>query len=149
MMTSRELRCAGWLTLSLPGDWQVEQTEDCLSLFRRDGVGVLQLSTYHAEKPEGDPPAAAHRLLSDIIRENAGAPDAVTMKARTQHGAHVAYGEFDGPGPDAGEQDLWRVWCFTDGAKVILVSYLCDPDLAFREAADVENIVRSIRLAYD
>src|SRR4051812_7989571 len=120
MKLPNELRCAGWLTLSLPEGWTAEESEECLSLFRRDnGVGVIQLSTYHRESWETDPAAAAHGLLTDVVRDLSTRPDAVEFSRHTQHGASVAYSQFPGPGPDAGLPDLWRVWCFADGAKMI------------------------------
>lgn len=150
MSTERLLRCAGWLTLSVPDGWSVEEGEECLSLFRRDGgVGVLQLSTYHREAWESDPTTTAHDLLHDVVQTHATTPDNARVRHSTQHGAAVVYSEFAGPGPEKSESDLWRVWCFADGAKVILVSYMCDHGVAYREATEVEGIVRSIRLALD
>jgi hypothetical protein len=150
MSTERVLHCAGWLTLSVPEGWIVERDEDCLSLFRRDGgVGVLQLSTYHRDTWEADPVTAAQNLLEEVVQTHAVAPEGAQLRQGTQHGAAMVYSEFSGPGPERSNGDLWRVWCFADGAKVILVSYLCDPGFAYREAMEVENIVSSIRLTLD
>lgn len=91
----------------------------------------------------------ASELLNSVLHEHALTAKDILVRQGVQRGAVVVYGEFFGPGPREGESDLWRVWCFANGARVVLVSYLCNRSLAFQEADEVEAMIHSIELACD
>jgi hypothetical protein len=129
----------GWFTLEVPDGWAME-SEDCVTTLRSPmGVGVVYLSgARHSrgrQQSFGGADFLARFLGSLGIDVDAGAIALaqglgcrIYSYARDSGGTH------------------WRYWSVTDDETALLISYTCNSAESGREAVDVDEMVRSVRL---
>ncbi len=129
----------GWFTLEVPEGWEPE-TDDCVTTLRRPtGVGIVYVAgARHAQgrqKSFGGADFLARFLHSiGIVVEDEAIAGAQGI------GCRIYSYERDTDGAQ------WRFWSITDDETVLLLSYTCALPDAGKEAADVDGIVRSVRL---
>ncbi len=129
----------GWFTLQVPHGWKPE-TEDCVTtLYSPAGIGVVYLSGgRHAggrQKNFGGAEFLARFLRSvGVDVETAAIDHSHGVGCRIYFYSRLCAGA------------LWRYWSVTDDETALLISYTCDTRWAAREVAEVDGIVRSVRL---
>ncbi len=129
----------GWFTLEVPDGWAME-SEDCVTTLRSPlGVGVVYLSGARHSRGRQQSFGGADflaRFLGSVgidvddesIALGQGLGCRIYSYARESDGTH------------------WRYWSVTDDETALLISYTCDAMESRREALDVEEMVRSVRL---
>ena len=129
----------GWFTLEVPDGWAME-SEDCVTTLRSPmGVGVVYLSGARHSRGRQQSFGGADflaRFLGSVgidvddesIALGQGLGCRIYSYARESDGTH------------------WRYWSVTDDETALLISYTCDTAENGREAPDVDEMVRSVRL---
>lgn len=129
----------GWFTLEIPSGWE-RHTEDCVTLLRRpDGGGAVYLSGgRHAGGRQ--PGFGGAEFLARFLRSLGLSIEDTSIGSLQGPGCRIYYYERRGP------EALWRYWSVTDDETALLISYTCAPADAASEAAEVDEMVRSVRL---
>ena len=129
----------GWFTLEIPDGWAME-TEDSVTTLRSPmGVGIVYLSG--ARHSRGRQPSFGgadflRRFLDSLGIEVEDEAIALAQGLGCRIYSYVR---------DSGGTH-WRYWSVTDDETALLVSYHCARDQAGEETAEVESMVRSVRL---
>jgi hypothetical protein len=129
----------GWFTLEVPEGWD-RQTEDCVTQLRRpEGAGTLYLS---GGRRAGGRQAGfgGADFLARFLRSLGLEIEETAIENSQGTGCRIYYYERS----DA--QAHWRYWSVTDDETALLISYTCPPGDAGAEAAEVDGMVRSVRL---
>lgn len=129
----------GWFTLEVPEGWD-RQTEDCVTQLRRpEGVGTFYLS---GGRHAGGrlPGFGGAEFLARFLRSLGLAVEDAAIESQQGPGCRIYYYERRGP------EALWRYWSVTDDETALLISYTCPPEAAARDAAEVDGMIRSVRL---
>ena len=130
---------AGWYSLRFPGNWEIEEDEDCMTFYDpQDGVGALQVSAYSAPLPE-DPKAVLLEYLSDKripIKKRKIAVQQVESKIISSY-------DF------TNEKGFEKIWFISQGLYVLFVTYLCGTENIGKETDLIEEIVDSITINAD
>jgi hypothetical protein len=129
----------GWFTMDVPEGWSVT-TEDCVSTLRSArGLGTVFVS--------GGRHAGGRQ-------QNFGGADFLCRFLRSL-GIRVTPADItssQGPGcriymyESLKESVLWRYWSVTDDETALLISYTRRDPQSPEEMADVDHLVRSVRL---
>lgn len=129
----------GWFTLGVPEGWETE-TEDCITTLRGPlNLGVLYLSGgRHAGGRQRSFGGAD--FLGRFLRSLGIDVGDETIPSFEGVGCRIYYHCRVGDGAQ------WRYWSVTDDETALLISYACDVADAGKEADDVDDMVRSVRL---
>lgn len=129
----------GWFTLEIPSGWD-RHTEDCVTLLRRpEGVGTVYLSGgRHAAGRQ--PGFGGAEFLARFLRSLGIAVEDSSIGSSQGPGCRIYFYERNGP------EALWRYWSVTDDETALLISYTCALADAASEAAEVDEMIRSVRL---
>jgi hypothetical protein len=129
----------GWFTLEVPDGWQ-RHTEDCVTQLRSPvGVGTLYLSGgRHAGGPQ--PGFGGADFLARFLRSLGLEVEEAAILSSLGPGCRIYYYE------RCGREAFWRYWSVTDDETALLISYTCAADSAASEAAEVDGMIRSVRL---
>ena len=101
---------SSWWTIEAAPGWLAEQDEKCISFFREDGVGSLQISAY-----KDDNATVTDYQLEEVLKEQCP-NSAVIQKVRCD--------EFTGVEVDYIVEDrYWRKRLVTTGSLVIFSTY--------------------------
>jgi hypothetical protein len=113
-----------WWSIELAPGWFAEREVDCTSIWREDGVGALQISTYKYDTgltPVDD--------LSDLM--SGAFPDDTSIKS-------VTCGQFAGVGVEYEiDEKFWQKRWLTSGPLLVFVTYNSD---AKDRAVEIEAI---------
>ena len=129
----------GWFTLEIPEGWE-RHTEDCVTQLRRpEGAGTLYLS---GGRRAGGPQAGfgAAEFLARFLRSLGLTVEDASIECWQGPGCRIYYYQ------RSDEAALWRYWSVTDDETALLISYTCPQAAAERETAEVDGMVRSVRL---
>ena len=133
----------GYFKALIPPTWEIEG-EDEILLFDPEGCGELAVSVlkrvYWAGKRQ-----VANQVIEDWAQELKQQPSEKIFFKRTAQLLVIA-AEFVGIEPE-GDISYWRVFAIVGDRFALDVSYSCDIELRNEEAALVEAVVDSVRLA--
>jgi hypothetical protein len=128
----------GFLTVELLPEWHRFEEEGVLSIYRRDGVGVLQFAFANASDAS----------LADVELQTADFARDVQLDAAVQRtrfgGCEAAYVE--GPANDA-ERSFWRAWFALRPDRIVFATYRCTVDDSGLERDEVDRILATARFA--
>lgn len=129
----------GWFTLQVPEGWTPE-TEDCVTVVRSPlAAGVLYLSGgRHAGGKQASFGGAD--FLARFIRSLGIDVQDAAIESSSGIGCRIYSHHRVSDGA------LWLYWSVTDDETALLISYTCAIADAGKETADVERMVRSVRL---
>ena len=129
----------GWFTLQVPEGWEPE-TEDCVTVVRGPlGAGVVYLSGgRHAGGRQAGFGGAD--FLARFIRSLGISVEEAAIESSQGIGSRIYSYQRESQG------SLWWYWSVTDDETALLISYTCATAEVGKEAADIERMVRSVRL---
>jgi len=117
-------------SVDLPNHWQVEETDECISLYNPDGVGAFQVSSFFKE--DGD--VTDKDLIEFVEVDN---PEKTNLpylngyfKKNTEDGDTLFY------------------WWLAGANHLVFVTYICGSEDAQIEAKEREGIIHSLRSHY-
>ena len=129
----------GWFTLEVPDGWGME-SEDCVTTLRSPmGVGVVYLSGARHSRGRQRSFGGADFLARFLGSLGIGVDDEAIALAQGLGCRIYSYARESGG-------THWRYWSITDDETALLISYTCDATESGREAVDVDEMVRSVRL---
>jgi hypothetical protein len=129
----------GWFTLEIPEGWAME-SEDCVTTLRSPiGVGVVYLSGARHSRGRQQSFGGADFLARFLGSLGIEVEDEAIALAQGLGCRIYSYAR------DSGGTH-WRYWSITDDETALLISYTCDTAESGREAVDVDEMVRSVRL---
>ncbi len=126
---------AGWFSFHYPNDWQIEEDDYVAVYNAAEGLGALHISMYQAPG-DVDPKAA----LIEHLSGEAGVQDHRQVKTFRSEDNSVATTE------SLHGQSFEKVWLLANGAYVVVATYIVDADDKQSEIAQIEEIVRSIKI---
>lgn len=129
----------GWFTLEVPEAWESETEDNVTTLRGPAGVGVVYLSgARHARGKQ--PSFGGADFLSRFLQSLGILVDEEAIQSFEGRGCRIYSFTREAKGVH------WHFWSVTDDETALLISYTCKaPDVAM-EAAEVDEMVRSVRL---
>jgi hypothetical protein len=129
----------GWFTLEVPEGWAME-SEDCVTtLYSPIGVGIVYLSGARHSRGRQQSFGGADFLARFLASLGIEVEDEAIDLAQGL-GCRIYSYVRDTAGTH------WRYWSVTDDETALLISYTCDAAQSGREAVEVDEMVRSVRL---
>ena len=129
----------GWFTLEVPEGWLME-SEDCVTtLYSPLGVGIVYVSGARHSRGRQQSFGGADFLSRFLGSLGIEVEDEAIDLAQGLGCRIYSYAR------DAGGTH-WRYWSVTDDETALLISYTCDSAETDREAVEVDEMVRSVRL---
>ncbi len=138
MVATVRVQWPGFFQLELPAHWSHEVEDGVVSIFERDGVGVLQLSM---ARREGDAPAAARGAgeMLERFANDQGWTDVAMPKV-------VHLGELERADVEhVSRREYWRVWTVAEAGRMVLATYNCRAEDRSSEVDVCLAIVESLR----
>jgi hypothetical protein len=130
---------SGWFTLHLPEGWESSTADAVTTLRSPGGVGTLFVS---GGRHSGGPQESFGRadFLGRFLRSLGLDVDDDSIACLPGVGCRIYSYVRDTA------REHWCYWSITDDETALLLSYTCGRADVGREAAEVEGIVRSVRL---
>jgi hypothetical protein len=129
----------GWFTLEVPDGW-TPWTEDGVTTLRSPGgVGVMYLGGGRHAGGRQESFGRAE-FLARFLRSLGIAVDDGAIASAESIGCRIYSWGRDSDGA------CWRYFSVTDDETALLISYVCRSEDVGKESAEVDTIVRSVRL---
>ncbi len=127
----------GWFTLEFPEDWS-QETDDCVTIFRTShGVVYVSGGRHAGGKQEN---FGGADFLARFLRSIGLGIEEDEVVGFVGPGCRIYYYRRESDG------SYWRYWSVTDDETALLISYTCPGSDVGLEAAEVDGMVRSVRL---
>jgi Domain of unknown function (DUF3805) len=126
---------AGWFSLNLSAEWNVDEDEYAAVYNPTEGVGALHISAYRA--PGSVDPKS--ELLQHLSKDNSEVKQE-DIKTTIQGTKTVA--SFERTSGESFE----KVWFVGDGPYLLIATYICDFEDKQKETSEIEDIIRSITI---
>jgi hypothetical protein len=143
----KEFHKKGWYRLALPEEWEVDEDEAPVAIYREGGAGALQVT---AEAPRPLPPGGridVFLMLRAFLKQTGVDFDEELARRSSEGGLDRAFFEYSAPSPEEDGPVLWRTWMVTNHDIVVFLTYACREEDAELERAQVDAIVGSLRLS--
>jgi hypothetical protein len=121
--------------LELPQGWLSQDDGQVVSMFRQDGVGALQISSYFRDAPVTDEDLqelAAERLNAAAV------PDPASVRLGAFTGLQVEFVDGD---------EFWSRWYVRHGHQALFITYNCAVAQRGPEFDDVKRILQTLEAA--
>jgi len=116
--------------LNLESNWQAEDSDECMTLFRPDGAGALQISA--AIKDDGE---VSEEELNEFIADCLGTGEFPRVRLGAFLGRCTEY---------VAEETYWLKWCVSTGRLVLFVTYTCGFRDKDQERSDVGAMLSTL-----
>jgi hypothetical protein len=135
-MTGVKVQWDGYISLSIPDEWDWEEEDGVISIYNSNGVGAIQISFV-----ESDEPGALFKpedFVSLFIREQFGfvAPTSIML-------GRIPAAYFEGVDNDP-EPSYWRVWAAGEKGRGVTISYNCTASDHQLEKAEIDAMINSV-----
>lgn len=138
----------GMFSVALPQEWAWSTDEGIVSMFRPDGVGVLQVSVLEREDRSQPQQAAAMQLARSFARQRQrqrqrqwDLPDREIRSSSVENYSITTF-EFIEHGD---KPTYWQVWHLVAVDRAAFITYTCVPADSEAEVVDRQRIVESFR----
>jgi hypothetical protein len=113
-------------SIDLPEGWVVEETDECTALYKPDGVGAFQISTFYKE---------AEVTKKDLLEFS---------EVDKPEEAGLAYLEGIKHTSEDGDDTFFN-WWLRDGSELFFVTYVCAKGDELKEAKERQHIINSLQ----
>lgn len=127
---------AGWYSLRYPGNWVVEEGEECTTFSDpQRGVGALQVSAYETPTYQN-----CEETMLEYLSDHGVSVLEGNVEVQNQEGKCIASYSYT--------QEPWfrRVWFISEDHKLLMITYNCSIEHRGKEDREVNELVASVTI---